>query len=344
MSNSFFESTENLIGAKVTEPYFVLNDCIMATGVGPDKNASSIADQNGDIILQANNENLVWLGGCIHRFRSALGYGPLALKRVLQLQQDVTERLNEQKPTITVSEPAIFLGHAFGWHAYGHLHDTLQRLLFLKEILKDRNFRFIVNRYDRIVDFADHLGALLGRDIEPTELIVIDNSSTYIFEELVFSHAPATMTNYTQESLQWMSTSYREFFFDDSLRKPKGLYLSRNHIRPGSRGVSNESEVTEFLAEQNFMTVTGNEPLNLIVNLFAHAELIVGAHGSLFANTFLCGPHCRILEFCPSNRIDVTFKNKLKNTPFYTQEIIEADPSYNICLDISRLAEFVAIQ
>lgn len=340
MTGCFFESNENLVGASKANPFFCITDAFGITGIGPDRNATCITDKNFDMILEANNENLIWLGGCVHRFRSPLGYGPISARRALDLQKDVHERIKGNPEVITVKEKTIFLGHAFGWHAYGHLHDTLQRLYFCVDIIRSEGLRIAVNRYDRIIDFLGHISAVLSREVARDDLLIIDNSYCYNFRDLIYSHSPATLTNYTLESLNFMQAAYKNYFRCIDYAIP-GIYLSRNHVRPGTRGVLNEAEVVSFLTQRGFIVVYGNEPLCRIVELFSSSLKIVGAHGSLFANTFLCRPDAEILEFCPRNRIDVTFKNKLRLSKRYQQELVDADSSYNLQIDMEIIREFV---
>jgi hypothetical protein len=337
---NFFTSNENLVGASQETPWFIIPDALVVTGIGPSGNAAGIADANGNLVLQANNENLLWHGGCIHRFRSKLGYGPRSLERALTLQQQVTARLNQEPEVLDVDRPCIFLGHAFGWHAYGHLHDSLQRLYFPLAECKAGQWTAVVSRHDRVVGFTDHLSALLARTITEADLLTLGNSHCYRFRKLIYAHAPATLTNFTPESLAWVNDAYRSYFASNK-EWPRGIYLSRNHVRPGERGVRNEQAVVDLLSRHGFVVVRGDEPLAEIVGLFTHAGKIVGAHGSLFANTFLCNQNAHILELCPSNRVDVTFRNKLKLTSSYEQILVNADAKHNIEIDLDLLREFL---
>jgi hypothetical protein len=339
MTNCFFESNENLVGASKENPYFCITDAFGITGIGPDENATCITDKNYDIILEANNENLIWLGGCIHRFRSPLGYGPISARRALDLQKYVHQRVRDCPEVITVNERSIFLGHAFGWHAYGHLHDTLQRLYFCAEEARSDRPKIVVNRHDRIIDFLGHLSATLGKIVTQEDLIILDNKHSYNFRELIYSHSPATLTNYTEDSLRHLNTSYRNFF-ECTDSKIAGVYLSRNHVRPGSRGVINETEVVDYLNRKGYVILFGNEPLNKIVRIFSSSLKVIGAHGSLLANTFLCRPDAEILELCPHNRVDVTQKNKLKYARKYEQILVQADSAYNLEIDMDLLRSF----
>lgn len=336
---NFFDSIENLVGASSDTPFFTLKNCLAVTGIGPSKNATCITDSEGSLIVEANNENLFWLGGCIYKCRDPKKFPRIAIERALMLQREIDERINSTNERRIITNKCLFMGHSFGWYAYGHLHDTLQRIYFCREDIRKERWKIVVNRYDRVVGFIEHLRALLGDWATEEDLILIDNAYIYEFGDLVYSHSPSVATSYTNDSIQWVHSEYLGYF-SKAGKWPKKLYLSRNHIRPGSRGVLNEAEIGELLKANEFFVINGNEPLADIVNYFANAEVIIGPHGSLFANTFLCKPECRILELCPHNRIDSTFKNKLKLAKAYTQKIVQADDSFNIVIDTDDIIEF----
>lgn len=342
MNHNFFLSNENLVGASESSPLLSLNNCLVVPGTGSDSSdAASIAEESGDIIIETCNENLLWNDGCIHRSKSPLGYGPEALKRGLSLQRVVRSRLNESRDKLEVSEPAIFLGHAFGWYAFGHLHDTFQRLFYCEDIIQDPRIGLIVNRYDRVVDFMQHLRALTGRDFSSEKITILrKNDPLRHYDELFYPHAPAVLTSYTEQSLEWVRMKYFNYFKTTD-KKPSRLYLSRNHVRPGSRGVINEREVIDLLEERGFTVLYGTESLSLIVDLFSRAEIVLGNHGSLLAHSYLCPDNCVIHEFCPKTRVDITFKQKLKVAKVYYQHLVESDHMHNINICIKFLEEIV---
>ena len=343
MNHNFFLSNENLVGASESSPLLSLNNCLVVPGTGSDSSdAASIAEESGDIIIETCNENLLWNDGCIHRSKSPLGYGPEALKRGLSLQRVVRSRLNESRDKLEVSEPAIFLGHAFGWYAFGHLHDTFQRLFYCRDIIQDPKIEIVLNRYDRVVDFIHHLKALTGRDFSGGKITVLKRSDPLRhYEHLFYPHSPAILTSYTEESLEWMRLKYFNYFRTTD-KQPSRLYLSRTHVRPGSRGVINEVEVINHLEERGFTVLYGTESLSRIVDLFSRAEIVVaGNHGSLLAHSYLCPANCVIHEFCPKTRIDVTQKNKLKVAKEYYQHLIESDRMHNISICIKMLETII---
>ena len=158
----------------------------------------------------------------------------------------------------------------------------------------------------------------------------------YNFKNLYVPYSPAMLTNFTDSTYPWLIRNYLKKFIDHNKPIP-GLYLTRNHVIPGARGVLNESEVVEKLTNKGFVVVTGNESLKEIINLFYYAECIVGAHGSLFANTIFSKPTCKVFEFCPHNRIDYSFKSKYKAVKEYMHLIVNGDVNFNIDIQLDQL-------
>jgi capsular polysaccharide biosynthesis protein len=98
-----------------------------------------------------------------------------------------------------------------------------------------------------------------------------------------------------------------------------------------------------YLEERNFLILKGDEPLNKMIEYFYNAEVIIGYHGSLFANTIFCQSFVRVLEFCADNRRDFSFYTKYKIAKNYTHELIEADDKFNANLDLDVIKNFLKI-
>jgi len=159
---------------------------------------------------------------------------------------------------------------------------------------------------------------------------------------MLFSLPSAPVTTFTKECHKWLHSSYLAYFnidYNPSSRKP--IYLSRNHIVPGKRGVVNESDILEYLTSFDTIILTGAEPLREIVNAFHHASAVIGPHGSLFANLLFSKEDCLIVEYCSSNRVDKSFLLKQKYAKDYHQIIVDADENFNIHIDIGRLKELL---
>ena len=272
--------------------------------------------QNSDLVKALIDERKANLSGIKHRYYKHFGHNKILHSGYF----------------------GIYLCHPFGFYAYGHLHDSLQRLFSVRHLLQDRKYRIVVSRYDRISDFVDHLGALIGRNLDQEEIIHINEKEIHSFDQLIVPFSPAIPTSFTPETYDWMFNGYVNKFVHETLKPPsRNLYLSRKHVTPGSRSVINEGQIRELLENRDFTVVYGDEPLEEIVNLFYGAKTVVGCHGSLFANTMFCRPEAQIVEYCPANRIDYSFMNKYKYAQKYHHQLVEADERFNILIPAEDL-------
>jgi len=236
----------------------------------------------------------------------------------------------------------IYLCHPFGFYAFGHLHDTLQRLYPIRDQLHHPDIRFVVSAHEMITDFQEHLSILAGRPIKEEDLIVARSGEIHVFPDLLVPFSPAMPTTYTPATYRWLVPKYIRACLDFGVNEglpaaTEKLYLSRHHIQPGKRSVSNEEEVCHVLADQGFRVLTGREPLREVVRHFFQARLVLGPHGSLFAHTIYCRPEARIIEFCPDNRLDYSFRDKYKMAQNYAHIPMPADENHNLHIPLETL-------
>ncbi len=234
----------------------------------------------------------------------------------------------------------IDLTHTFGWYAFGHLHDSLQRIFGVRDLLKKNDkhkIGFIVSNYNRIIDFFTHLSVLVGWEVGRDSVEVIKPLTVYKVKKLIRPTSQSRMTDYTDSVYDWIVDSYSNYFEIDEARVVEGVYLSRNHISPGRRGVLNEAEVIGYLQNKNYIVLTGSESLKEIFEIFSLAKNIVGPHGSLFANTIFCANYAKIVEYCPANRVDYSFRNKNKRASSYSHNLVESDSMFNIRIPLEEL-------
>jgi capsular polysaccharide biosynthesis protein len=184
-------------------------------------------------------------------------------------------------------------------------------------------------RSDRIIDFDKHLEILgfpSSQCIEARENLIVPS--------LVVSPWAAPPAQITPANYQLIFDLYTGRIDKCERRR---LYLSRNHVRPGNRSVLNQDQILEKLTPLGFEVLYGSEPLDQIITKFAQAEFVTGAHGSLFANTMFCQNDARIVEFCPKDRPDFSFKRKFKKAEYYIHHLVECDEEYNIEIDVDEI-------
>ena len=306
---------------------YEFHNVIMSNGI--------LFDKDGVVLPETLDERIFWEPSCISRF--------MRDKKILneQVQIRIRDIKNKHEQAFKCSdfidvENCVDLTHPFSFYAFGHLFDTLQRLYPVRSQIRDPNTNFIVSRHDSITDFAKHLSAWSERDIRKEDLIVANGLNIRI-NNLTYSLSPTIPTEIYRDAYSWILERYFSLFNMQNIKPKYNLYLSRNHIKAGSRGVINEKEVIEILTKKEFIVLNGQEPLDLVVEYFANAKIIVGAHGSMFANSIFCNPETKIIEFCPSNRACYNFRNTFKMAENYKHILIEADESFNITIDTDAL-------
>ena len=260
-----------------------------------------------------------------------------------ELREEITRSIaNKDISRFALDGEFVYLLHPFGWYAYGHLHDTLMRLYPLRELKNKDQLNLLCSDFRRVIEFEEHLSAL---GYNPNNIFEQRQLPNFIFvKRLHVGINPATVTSYTPETYNWMKKSYIEYFNrqkSDDFSHVKGLYLSRNLVKAGSRGVLNEGDVIEYLAPRGFVVLDGTQKLSDVVNYFSTAKYIIGPHGSLLANVMFADKDCKIIEFCPSNRPDGSFRSKYKDAESYNQVLVDADENFNIKIDIEQLEEFL---
>ena len=308
---------------------------------------SVFADINKTPLPQTLDELIFWLPTCICSFFKG-NQLELEVKNRIEyinntcVNKEILDKLNLNggKQITKLEGEFIDLTHPFGFYAFGHLFDTLQRLFVFKEILNNKNIKFIISKDFKIKDFKKHLSALCQREINDDSLIRADSSDVFSISDLHYGLSPSVPTQMTRESFIWIIESYFEYFKVTNTEPKYNLYLDRNHVSKNARGVINNEEVLNFLKNKDFICIKGSEPLEDIIKYFANANYIVGSHGSLFANCMFCNSNTKILEFCPNNRKDLSFLYKLKLTQDYKQVLVEADDSYNIEIDIDIIKNY----
>jgi hypothetical protein len=234
-----------------------------------------------------------------------------------------------------------YLMHSFGWYAYGHLFDTLQRLFPIETPDKGKK-RLLVSDSRRVTDFAGHL-EMLGYGVNQL-ISVPPQADGFLLDRLIVPQSPATVTQFTLETMEWIrkcyleNNSYKQFShrFSKYFHIPSdgfALFLDRSSV--GTRNIANIEEVLKILKGQfsQVITFTGRESVHEMLYLFSNARVIIGAHGAMFVNTVFCNPSAKIIEFCPSSRNVSNMVRMCKPSLDHLFVLCEADSTGAIAID-----------
>lgn len=343
----FIESNfYNFYGHKVLNYYF--EDIVMINNIPSNNEPFSLLTQlGGDPIPEALDEIIFWIPEHMtlfcddqQKFNDELKKRYEYVKKICNKNKK-KNKINLKTNTIKLDGCYVDLTHPFGYYVYGHFFDTLQKLIHFKNIIKNKDIKFIISKIFKIKDFKTHLSILCEREIEENDLVRSNNKNNFLIESLHYGLSPAIPTQMTQETYSWIVPKYWEYFKIKNPEPQYNLYLDRNHVLGSQRGVINNNEVLKFLRKNNFIRVTGNESLSETIEYFSNARYVIGTHGAAFANCMFCNPWTKILEFCPQNRENFCYLWRFKIAQDYTHLLVEADRDYNLKIDIEYLNNFI---
>jgi Glycosyltransferase 61 len=291
----------------------------------------AILNRQGEVQWDFLDEHIYWLPSTASPYKNQADID----SRKKAIEAMLPELSSSKIIEIMSPHDHISLLHPFGWYAFGHLYDTLQKLysLQLSGFRTSQPRKYIVGDHRRISDFFLHLELL---QIPLNSIFQAPFEFDYMFiPQLVWSPPVAPFSQLTEDSLIWITDLYLsndkissmvDLVLKGKLKK-LALYLSRPI---GKRGLIEDNLLIDMLEDKGYyvLTLKGSEPLALIIGLFQNADLIIGAHGSMFLNTIFASASSKIIELCPSTRMCYNFPRipkkardhlliKCNSTPFH---------------------------
>jgi len=156
-------------------------------------------------------------------------------------------------------------------------------------------------------------------------------------KELFVTDHPYVINNNSTEDIKnipyWIISWLKDSFLKTAKKvKKKNVFIERNDkisTLPSQRILSNESEVKNYLVENNYISAKLHE-LNFMeqVNLFYNSKSIIGLHGSGFANTVFCESGTKVIEFRSEGAGTVIENLSKKNNLDYHSIISKSDSLY----------------
>lgn len=314
------------------------SELILYRDVIVDGGTGVIIDSDGDVVLEQADELMFWKPETLSRsYRSGSTAEVEENRRrshLFELATDIYDRIDS---SVTLDEGVnyVYMLHPFGFYAFGHFFDSVQRL-FHSIFSVPAPWCVLHSDSQRIIDFARHMTTL---GIPQDSLLQVDRRTIVKVPKLWVSPWQAPPAQFVPDIYEWLYERYTAGIKDNGRYR---LYLSRNHVRPGHRSVLNEDDILDELRNYRFLVLRGEESFDEILRYFHNAEMIIAPHGSLLANTMFCFSGCKIFEFCPSNRVDQSFKLKHKRAKYYRHFLCEADQNYNIEIPIDEIRTILA--
>ncbi len=265
-------------------------------------------------------------------------------ERIKIAQTLFDDRFSTKKHTYLDQEPLyVSLLHPHARYSFGHLFDTLAKLVILLENYKSFDeIVFLVADHKLIIDFEKYLKILLGINMPRfiSNRAEREDGFDFWFCKKVLSIKPQSRpANLNKQSYTFIREQFNEAFPASSYNESKKLFLARRHPND-SRYICNIEDLEIVLSQLGVKILYGNEPLEDIYHFFSNASHVSGYHGSLFANTLFCQKNAKVLEFCSKNRPDSSFMTKYKDVEDYCQIFIETDLNNNAVIDPVALKFF----
>lgn len=174
------------------------------------------------------------------------------------------------------------------WHHnfYHWMIEILPRLALCDELPDLRGLPLVVARSSpRFVKESLALAGYLDR-------ARFLEDGAYRFEKLHLPTRLSLASNPSPLAIDWLR---RRFPINPQQNSARRLYISRRDAR--IRSVTNETEVEAALSGLGFTTVVPSaHTLQQQIELFGHAEIIVGSHGAAFSNLAFARPGTAFIE------------------------------------------------
>ena len=239
---------------------------------------------------------------------------------------------------LELSPPINYVyGHFYyNIYVYGHLWDTFQDVHKINSLKLSPNTLITPKLTGHVTDLPLHF-ELLGYNsssILPLDLPP-ESRRAYKVPHLYYPSCSAYPSLVSASGAARLRSSY--FTLQKPACRQHKLYLRRPN---DNRGVINDKEVSEYLAEKGFTILDGTEGINSHVSLFRNASLLVGAHGALFKNLIFCNQSTSVLEFFPHNRVNTCYEGsaKLLGLNYKSLEVRGTD-SHEITIPLSTLKD-----
>lgn len=302
-----------------------------------------ILKEDGSVLWSTMNEQIQW--------RRSDPNVPRGARRADRATPEGREELKRRQDAITASISGVDLNqamrmsphvehlyfcHSFGWHAYGHIFDSFQRLYNARNH-RSKSPIVITSDFRRISGFLDHM-KIWG--YQSHQVFTFSSAYQAIFvPKLILGELQTKPGGAQPDMYEYLRQIYLfdNETIDTSLRIP-GIYLDRNSTRSG-RGVTNNDEVRDYLISKDYVIVDGSEPLQRTLQLFHSALKVIGAHGGAFSNTVFCNADAEIYEFMPETQPFPGFLRRPKLTDAFHQIKLPADADKNVRLDMNMIRE-----
>lgn len=242
----------------------------------------------------------------------------------------------------TITLPDFTYLHALPYnntYEWGHFWDFTQQFRLLDNPQKS-DIKILVPEFSEVQEIDLHYKNLNVGHLDKFKIKIpnlghgstsLSNKNLIKVPNLIYLPFCAPLSGISVNSGKFIKEKYIKR--EPTKKHNTKLYLS---IANSKRGVLNEQSLIPELKKEGFDILYGNEPLNLIIEKFNNAELIISGHSSILKNIAFCKENTKVIEFCPKNRLDVNFRN-IGLTLGLKYKHIPVDANDNFSIRINKL-------
>jgi|GEM_PF-2342253 len=186
-------------------------------------------------------------------------------------------------------------------------------------------------------------------NIPLSAILTAQGDSIIQAKELIVPSVPFVPSKDRRTLPNWLTTFIHDCFLSDThLDTPQKIYIARSNA--AIRRISNEEKLAQLLKEKGFAIVHLEKmPIFEQAHYFNQASIIIGPHGSGFANLIFSKPNTSIIEIDhgligQEQRSFYKRMSKLMNCnyyPFYVDETTEEHLEADLLVDINAFAQFL---
>jgi len=187
------------------------------------------------------------------------------------------------------------------WH---WLFDSLPRFGLIERIYNYKNFsNYLVPslKFPFQTDTLKHLGIDISRCLESdNHKHVYSNTVFATTHPYVFKDATYNIRNIPKWIIYWLKKKYLHLIIENK-SFPKKIYIDRSDSvfsKSQIRIIENEEDIKKVLKKKGFKNVILSKlTFKDQINIFYNSKIIIGLHGSGFANLVFCKKKTSVIEF-----------------------------------------------
>lgn len=306
-----------------------------------------IFTENHEIFNILKYETMWWLQGFISKhYKGNEEWQKTLTQRELKIKE-LIKNTNKNLITQGPIDGTIYINliHTFERYAFGHLLDTLEKILMLEKILPTLQYErvcFLISDTSKISGgvhgYISYIQALLPnisfkvQEVKRGETLYTKNILTI----KPLAH-PSCISS--KENMLEINKRFIKKFKTSTPKKlfSKKLFLTREH--PLTRHIINSKSLHEHLLKNNISIISGNEQLEDVFHAFYNAEVIVGYHGASFIYQMFCEKNPKVFEINSSKRFHGSLSEKFFNIDNAYHINVDADVDHNVLLDTNHILE-----